>query len=215
MLKSVDSSSIKGIYGPRPEDVGCCGAVSGRVSVDLPYVRALVWIEEAVTGRLIAATVPEKGGSYRLEGVPEGEFVLFASAEGGSDEFAVENTNITVDVADATKKHFVLRTSKSGIRVQLLGTSVQLARLPVDLRSMSQGLFIGVVGTPHSIARVGISGGGAAFDPSLSDPRTFSSVKVVGFALPFQPDLPKGEYTLQIISNAGVKQYLVGSLIIR
>lgn len=214
-LAQVDSSSIKGLYGPRTEDVQCCGAVVGRVFGSSAGMRVLVWMEEADTGRLVAATVPAKDGSYRLDGVSEGDFILFASAESPSDDFGSGSSKIVVAVADTAKKNFDLRPSRSGVRVQLLGTSIQLAALPLDLSSISQGLFLGVRGTTESITHVDISGGEVAFEPSLGNPPPFSSVKVVGFLLTVRPDLAKGEYTLIITASTGVKQYLVGSLVNR
>ena len=120
-------------------------------------------------------------------------------------------------VADTTKKNFDLRSSRSGVRVQLLGTSVQLAGLPVDIASIAQELFLGVEGSPQNITRVGASGGGILFDSrsTANSPPLFSSVKVAGFGIIIPPGLPKGEYTLLIEGNNGVRQYLVGSLINR
>jgi len=62
-LPQVDSSSIKALYGPRPEDLKCCGIISGRISGGLPSTRVLLWIEEPDTGRLIAATVSAPDGT--------------------------------------------------------------------------------------------------------------------------------------------------------
>ena len=215
-LPQVDSSSIKALYGPRPDDIQCCGAVAGRVSGSLTNTRILIWIEEAETGRLIAATVPETDGTYRLEGVPEGDFRLFASAEGQFDEFASENSKIVVAVADTAEKNFDLRSTKAGFRVQLLGTSIQLGGFPLNLTANSQEMFLGVNGSPQNITRVGVSGGRILFEqkPNSESLPVFSSVKVVGVVMSVQ-DLPKGEYTLVIDAHTGVRQYLVGSLINR
>lgn len=214
-LRQVDSSSIKAVYGPRPEDLNCCGVVSGRIFGNLAGLRALLWIEETETGRLIAATIPEKDGSYRLDGIPEGEFSLFASAEGPSDEFASDSSRIVVTTAETTKKDFELRVSRSGVRAQLLGTSMQLAKLAVDLNTASEELVIGVAGSPLSIYRVGASGRGVSIDKGPISFLTLSSVKVVSFKLSLSQGLPKGDYTLVIEGDNGVRQYLVGSLINR
>jgi len=217
-LPQVDSSSIKAAYGPHPDDVQCCGVVSGRISGTLTDMSALLWIEESETGRVVAATSPDKDGTYRFEGVPEGDFLLFASAEGPSDEFASDSSTVVVTTAETTKKNFALRASKSGVRVRLLGTSMQIAGLPVDLAAaVPQELFVGVAGLPQNISRVSVSGGGVSFDKSPIYKRgpSFSSVKVVGFAFTGLQQLPKGEYTLVIEGNNGVRQYLVGSLINR
>lgn len=216
-LAQVDSSSIKALYGSRPDDVKCCGIVYGRVSGNSANMRGLVWIEEIDTGRLIAATVPEKDGSYRLEAVPEGEFMLFSSLESQSDDFASESSRIAVTLGDTTKKSFDLRSSKSGVRIHLLGTSMQIAGLAVDLTALSQELFVGLDGAPQNIARIAASGGGILFDHSYNARNLplFSSVKVVGYGTTIPADLPKGEYTLVIEGSNGVRQYLVGSLINR
>jgi Matrixin len=216
-LAQVDSSSIKALYGSRPDDVKCCGTVSGRVFGSLSKMRGLLWIEEIDTGRLIAATVPEKDGSYSFEGVPEGEFQLFSSLEGPTDEFASDNSNIVVTLADTTKKNFDLRPSKSGFRVKSIGTPFQLGELAVDLTTLSQELFVGLDGAQPNIARVGTSGGGILFEqmPKAKSLPIFSSVRVVGYEITIPPELPKGEYTLVIEGNTGVRQYVVGSLVNR
>ena len=214
-LVQADASAIKAVYGPRPDDVRCCGAVHGRVSGNLAEMRVLIWAEEAHTGRLIAATIPEKDGRYYLDGVPEGDFFLFASAASRADVFASSSSRIAIAVAETTKKNFTLRSSGSGVRVQLLGSSLQLAGRAIDLGSLSNGLFLGVLGTPESITRVGISGSDATFEPGVTNPPSFASVKVVGFGPTVYPNLPKGEYTLVITANTGVSQYMVGSLVNR
>lgn len=216
-LPEVDSSSIRALYGPLTDDLKCCGSISGRISGNLPAARVLVWIEDAGTGRLIAATTPDKSGTYRLDGLPEGDFSIFASSEGQTSEFASDSSRIAVSVAETTSKNFELRSSASEVRVHLLGTSVRLAGLPVELGSISQDLFLGVDGSPENISRVSVSGGGISFDSRsfANGLPSYSSVKVAGFGLTLQPDLPKGEYTLVIEGNNGVRQYLVGSLINR
>ncbi|MEO5858895.1 MAG: matrixin family metalloprotease [Pyrinomonadaceae bacterium] len=216
-LPKVDASSIKGLYGPRPEEVRCCGAIVGRVVGGKPGSPVLIWIEEFETGRLIAATVPDLDGSYRLEGIPEGEFSIHASSESRSNEFASDTSKISVAIAEETRRNFALRYLRSGMSVQMIGTSLQLGRLPIDLTPSSQGLFLGFNGDLSAVNRVIATGGGLGFEAkTISDnlPR-FSSVKVVGFDMTIQPDQPKGEYTLVIEGSAGVRQYIVGSLIIR
>ena len=214
-LGQVDSSSIKGLYGPRLDEVRCCGAVMGRVSEGSSETPVPVWVEEAGTGRVIGAAFSDKGGRYRLEGIPEGDFVLFASAERGSDDFASESSKLVVAVAETTKKNFDLRPVRSGFRVRLLGTSVHLGAFPVDIRSLSQGLFLGVEGSPELITRVAISGSEVEFEPGSVNTPSFSSVKLVGYVPRALADLPKGDYTLVITSSSGVKQYLVGSVVNR
>jgi hypothetical protein len=216
-LPEVDSSSIRALYGPLTDDLKCCGSISGRISGNLPAARVLAWIEDAGTGRLIAATTPDKSGTYRLDGLPEGDFSIFASSEGQTSEFASDSSRIAVSVAETMSKNFELRSSGSEVRVHLLGTSVRLAGLPVELGSISQDLFLGVDGSPENISRVSVSGGGISFDSRsfANGLPSYSSVKVAGFGLTLQPDLPKGEYTLVIEGNNGVRQYLVGSLINR
>ena len=214
-LIQADASAIKGLYGPRLDDVQCCGAVRGRVTGASAEMRVLIWAEEPDTGRLLAATVPDSDGSYNLDGVPEGDYLLFASAASQADDFASSSTRVTITLAETKKKNFDLRSSKTGLRVQLLGSSLQLAGRAVDLRSLSNGLFLGVQGSPQSVTRVGISGSEVAFEPSPTNPPSFASVKVVGFTSTVHPNLPKGEYTLVITANTGVSQYIVGSVVNR
>jgi hypothetical protein len=92
-----------------------------------------------------------------------------------------------------------------------------LAGLPVDITSIAQELFFGVNGAPQNITRVSASGGGIVFDSrsTTNGLPSFTSVKVAGFGITIPPGLPKGEYTLLIEGNNGVRQYLVGSLINR
>ena len=178
---------------------------------------ALLWIEEPETGRLIAATVPEKDGRYRFGGVHEGEFLLFASADGPLDDFGSHSSTIVVNLEEITKKDFVLRTSKPGVRVQSLGTQMRIGEIPIDLAAISGELYLGLRGSPHDISRVSVSGGRLSF-AKISDPKTnpfFSSVKVVAFGVTSSSELPEGEYTLVIEGINGVKQYLVGSLVNR
>lgn len=214
-LVQVDSSSIRALYGPHPDDVQCCGSVSGKIFRDMPSTRTLIWIEERETGRVIAATSANKDGTYSLEGIPEGEFQLFASSESKLDGIGSESTRVAVAVADTTTRNFRLRFQRGDVRVVRFGTSSQLGSMPLDLASISQGLFLGIEGPAESIAKVEISGIQASFEPMLNSSALFSSVKVVGFGLRTIPLLPKGEFSLVIVTNNGVKQYLVGSLVSR
>jgi len=101
---------------------------------------------------------------------------------------------ILVAVADTTEKNFDLRWSSAGFRVQLLGTSFQLAAQPVDLSTVSERLLLGVEGTEQTIAQVRASGAGISFTRRTRSKGSplFSSVKVVGVDLTLQPELPKG-----------------------
>lgn len=215
-LPRVDAASIMAIYGQNPSSpIACCDVVSGRISGIGASVEPLVWLEDRQTGRVVAASTIATDGTYRIEGVPEGEYDILAAAHLG-DRIVTGKSSVKVDFERETTAKFSAKAQPAGFRASLLGTSPQLAQLPVKLTERTPFLFLGTDNQlSENLSRIGISGTSIIFErvPGISYSMG-GAIRALGFAFDSGSGLQSGEYTLVIEDNAGVRQFLVAALIV-
>jgi hypothetical protein len=216
-LPKTDAAAIKSIYGPLLEDIECCGSVYGRVSgvKGNRNHKTLVWLEEADTGRVAAAVVAEGDGSFRIGGVSEGRYRIFVSSEAGENLAATDSSEVSVATADDIRIDLTAKYKESPFRTRFLGSSPQLAQLPIRINlDRSSRIYLGGSGFDSGNARMRFSterivaGAELSRLPDIGDP-----IKVIGFDLSVTGNLPRGEYTLITEDQNGVQRFLVGAII--
>lgn len=216
VLPEVDGAAIRALYGPPVDEFACCGSVSGRIS-GVPLVSkgidTIVWLEDGETGRLMAAAVPSRDGSYRIAGVKEGKYRLLVRSADGAGRIASNEAAIAVELGEAVKSNLALEYGERPFNADLIGTTPQLGRQVARLQpGRPHRLFLGGSGDPSQILRVYRSGDATRVsEPGFSTSSHSESVKMIGFDLSSADSAP-GTYTLVIEYANGAKDFLVGAL---
>lgn len=219
-LPDVDVAAVRALYGPRAEDVSCCGSLGGRLT-GFPLTgkdrKIVVWLEDMETGRLVAASTASDDGQYELSGISEGSYRLRVAGEFGDNLVASDEAPIQILVADLVRKSFKLDPANAAFSAGLIGTTPQLARLPATIRRGSvHRLFVGAAGLESGIARIQVSGTDLIVrsDEFLGFESYGNSVKVISFDLAGSYALADGEYSILIEDRKGVRRFMVGALTI-
>ena len=216
-LPRVDAASIMAIYGQSPSSsTVCCDVVSGRIAgFGASVQQPTVWLEDRQTGRVIAASTVAADGTYRIEGVPEGEYEVLAAAS-IEDRNVTGRSSVKVDFEREASSRFSAKEQPVGFRAFLLGSGPQLAQLPVKLNERTSFLFLGGDRQfSEKISRIGLSNTKVFLD--LVPDASYSmggGIRVLGFASNSSSGLSSGEYTLVIEDTNGVRQFLVAALIV-
>lgn len=217
-LAEVDAAAIRGLYGAPQDEIECCSTVIGKISgkTIADAASGLVWLEESTTGRVAAAAEPGKNGRFRLDGIREGKYRLFAQVEGRDGPMTADGQDVVVAMGEANEFALTLADRpSSGSPVTFLGSAGQLGRLPLVVSDRDPRLLIG----RSDAWPAGVSfGSSSPFISILAGSERLldfgPSVKVISVDLGLEPNIPKGEYTLITEEPSGTTRYLVGAIIV-
>ncbi len=216
-LSQDDVSAIRRLYGASI-DVDCCGVISGRVN--LPGSKSLVaeiWAEDAVSGRVIARSQSAADGSFRLGGISDGEYKVFAQGNGKATQIfakAIGRASVKTDETVSIAK--VLHGGRGNISLSYVGLNSQLSRLPVLLNAgQSSLLFVGGKNLDPKNVVIGFSSPYLTALNSTSTAHDFGDdLSVVSLEIRVDPEISPGEYSIFVESGTGERRYLVGAITI-
>lgn len=241
-LSEVDRRAVRSIYGPREG----LGSVEGRIlnNVDgslLPAAGAHIWIEDIATGRVIASSLTNSSGRFRIDCVAPGEYRAMTEYLDGAVIDSL--TPIAVTELRASRRQRAFRSVE--ISSQLRVTADKVAALnyvlvpPQNSPPVLNPRLIGLNGELSTVPvpadvgkRLTIYIGGAGVDQipgtgllvsspyltvnpgSLTLQQFHNSVPVISFEVTVAANAPPGDYSIRLQSNSGEVAYLVGGITI-
>lgn len=215
-LPGLDAAAIRALYGSKNDDLRCCGSVSGTLAGIGSQAVGLVWVEESSTGRLIAAAASADNGTFRIEGIPDGDHVVRAFVRYPKGLVSSGEAKVSISTFDTKRANLKLSQPAEGIVPTLLGSSYQLRRASVRFSPVNPTLLLGGDGALDSVVRIGISGTEQWFLSSGAVPfNQNQSVNVIQFDLASLESMQAGEYSILIEDVNGVRSYIPGALILR
>jgi hypothetical protein len=239
-LSESDRAAVKSIYGSRNDT----GAIDGRILNNqqgnlLPAARAHVWIEDTVSGRVMASGVTNSSGAFNLAGivpgiyrvmteyldavVSEGEF-LGLDQERHSSGQSFRAVEIASGLRVAANKTALLnhilvppQNSPATLNPRFVGVNNELSTVPV---SATRGTTVTVYLSGEAVDQV--PGTGLLITSpyltvapaSLRSHRFGSATPVISFAVTVALDAPPGDYSIRLQSSSGEIAYLVGALVV-
>ena len=207
-LAASDISAVRAIYGPGGSGVDCCSAIFGTLSGPIGPT-GVVWVEEADSGRLVAAD--EYGnGSFNLAGFAPGKYRLLA--QGARQRGAAQIFEKDLDLPVSVRKTLAAPTTDAEIK--LIGTNGELGILSVSLtKGNSQQIFIGGTGMDLSKVIFGTSSRHLSIAAGGTFPMNFSGgVTAAALTILVDADTPPGEYSIFVETANGSRKYLLGGI---
>ena len=231
-LSESDRAAVSSIYGGEDER----GEIQGKLVKNspgtdaTPLVGALVWVENSVTGRVIASTVTSSGGNYKIESIPAGTYRVVT--EYLSRQTALLSANIksqnafrTAELAkqlrvygdEVTNYSFALptQTSPPVLMARVLGTNGELSTtpLPADAGNTLK-VFVGGEGVDQVPATgISVTSPFIMVDPqSLSLEQFGTTFPVISFNVAVAANAPFGDYSLRLQLNSGEVAYVPGGI---
>jgi len=215
-LSSDDIAAIRSLYGPADKDENCCGRVSGRLisTAGKPAANYTVWAEDSENANVIAATVTQADGTFKLGGLPFGGIELFAQNDPNDQQLlaAVSLGPVTVSAKPATLSR-KLDQSPFGLRPEYLGFNGQLADLSLLVNSgNAYNIWIGGPDLQQKGADVGTDSDRITIEPGVSLGSFGNGITTLGFYANVSADTPNGDYSVFVKTSSGARRYLIGSL---
>ena len=207
-LSDDDRAGAHALYGA-PENFG---AITGTLSdaVSTPVAAAHVWIEESVTGRIVAGNVSLPNGSYRIEGLPPGEYRLI------TDHSAEDRNQFNVAAGETVQRDLKLETERTTIKPAVFGSNGHLSTIAVPLvQGNRYTIFVGGEGLDQ------VSDGGLSItSPFIKvNPASLTLQSginyehpIISFDIEISPDAPLGDYSIRLQSKSGEVAYIPGGL---
>ena len=214
-LSASDIAAIRGLYGARAEAEDCCGGISGKLSlVSGRPARGLdVWAEEIGSGRVMGQTETLSDGTYRLGGLPVGEYTFYWKT---NDIIAPTSTgelgNISIAAGDVKVVNEKIIVRSSNVVLKYIGLNGQLADYGISLRrARSYVVNLGGRNLDPDTLRVRTSSPYLKFARFSSAPQEFSEgISGVSFIVTVDPEIESGQYSLFLSENSS-ESSLVGA----
>lgn len=232
-LSEDDRARVRSLYGPWDGS----GAIEGKLlngfpgGDPTPLAGAHVWVENLISGRVVASASTAADGSFQIGSVPPGEYRVLSEPlkDPGSPGLAIprqvfRSAEISSQVnvkANATSalSHVLTppQSTEPSLRPRLIGMNGELSTTPV-VAAAGEKITVYVGG--EALDQVPASGF-SVMSPFLTiDPGSIrlqqfgTSFPVVGFDLTVAPNIPFGDYSLKLQLNSGEAAYIAGGITI-
>jgi predicted Zn-dependent protease len=237
-LSDDDRAGVHALYGAQENYAVIAGTITNAAGATVEG--AHVWVEDASTGRVVAGNETLANGSYRIEGLPPGNYRLVSEhdsqpAEDAENDFASGayaelresqgalstaelHNQVNVAAGETAQQNISLQQGSATFRPQVFGSNGHLSTVAVPI---SQGkrytIFVGGRGVDE-ISGSGISVTSPFIKVNPASLTLQSGVDyqypIISFDLEVAPEAVLGDYSIRLQSKTGEVAYISGGLTI-
>jgi hypothetical protein len=215
-LAEDDISGVRALYGAETSNEECCGTISGKLlTANIKGTKSFqVWAEESETGRVAAGVVTNAEGNYLIEGLPNGDYKLYAqdfSERKNSAEEIGEVSSISGKTITLTNK---IKNKPKNFDVQYIGFNGQLSELAVPVNSgNSYTIYVGGKNLDVKNIEIGFTSPFFTATPGTITKLDYGlELSVVSFEVKVIPGTPAGEYSFFVKNNNNEINFIAGGL---
>lgn len=216
-LAESDIAEIRELYGAPSTDENCCGVISGKLIPTSGRASKVlqIWAEESESGRVIAQAESASDGTFRIGGLPGGEYSLYWQAQNSSNGTAMgklESVSLEAGENKIINQKIAFRTSENSL--QFLGVNGQLADYGISLvRSRSYIVNFGGRNLDARLTKIRVNTPYLRVLPFPSAPQQFGEgVSGISFQVTVDADIAPGQYTVFLSGENGTGSALVGAI---
>ena len=217
-LADTDITAIRAIYGAKPENENCCGAIAGKLTSansKTPKTYA-VWAESAETGRVVAEVKTSAEGVFRLEGLAEGSYHIYGQNTAVEKTIFAAEEIAKVEVISGKTLALAKRMNDlpTKLDLQYVGFNGQLSELSVPLNAgKSYLVYIGGKNLDPKNVKVAFNTAYLSVTPkSLMKHDYGENVSVLSFEVKVNAKIAAGEYSILVESANGLSRHIIGGL---
>lgn len=221
-LAEDDIAGIRSIYGANVSDENCCGSAAGHLS--LPSGKAAngfqVWLEDIYDGRVIAGVLTDSDGDFIIEGLPVGEYKVYAkdfSKKDTKNNFsAVELEEIEIVKGKKAKLTDKIIKNTKNFELQYVGFNGQLSELPVPVNAgKSYIVYLGGKNLESEDLEIGFNSPNIKVTPNSIVWHDYGKdISVISFEIKLSSQTPLGEYSFFVKKQNTENDVSIGSLIV-
>jgi hypothetical protein len=219
-LAEDDIAGIRSLYGANEGEESCCGTINGKLSLGGKAAKNFqVWAEDLATSRVIAGVMTNSDGSFRIEGLPAGEYELYSQKTGERPGGSFSSRSLgEVTVQNGKTLDFArrLQAKPDVSNLRFLGFNSQISSLAVSVNSgKSYVIYLG--GKNFDLNETSVFFGSPLITVT---PNTFikddygSDISVISFEIKVDAKTPPGEYGIFVKTRNGFTECLAGGLIV-
>lgn len=216
-LADTDIAAVRELYGIASGDGACCSSITGKLTTGTmrPLKDLRVWAEEAGTGRVAANVEAAADGSFRLGGLPEGNYSVFWQR---SDESAASPVGdlgtIKLGKGETRSLNERINPARAGLTLNYVGINNRLSDSAVSLEpGREYTVFLG--GKNLNTRGVAVEFNSRflkAARNSITEEDFGEGLSVISFTLIVDEKTPAGVYSVFASAADGSIASLVGAL---
>lgn len=215
-LSEDDITGIRDLYGAEPGNENCCGTLQGKIGVPKGVEAGEIelWLEEVDTGRTIAAFSPGPQGKFKLGGLSEGIYRVFAQSRkndlaSAGDLGLVE---ISKDQAAVLNENFVPQNKNFDFKFLGLNGQISDTVVPVN-KANSYLIYFAGKNIENEDFEVGFNSPYLSIvQSSLRRHNYGDEYAVFSVALEVDPEAPNGDYSLYFRGKNGADDFIIGGI---
>ncbi|MDQ6788139.1 MAG: matrixin family metalloprotease [Acidobacteriota bacterium] len=215
-LAEDDIAGVRALYGAKNSDSDCCAAVNGKLmpSAGKTAKDVQVWLEEAETNRVIAGVLTNADGSFRLEGLPEGKYQVFAQGFGKNSQSAQMLGEVELGKGKTATFIKKIKNTAKPFDLSYVGFNGQISELAVSLNAGKSFLiYVGGKNLDAENLKIGFNSPNFSVIPSTMTRQDYGAeISVFSFEIKINSQTPAGEYSFFLHNENGENSYVVGGL---
>ncbi len=238
-LSESDRAAVSSIYGDQNE----LGTIQGKLlknspgTYATPLIGAHVWVENSVSGRVIASAFTSSSGNYQIESIPPGQYRVLTeynrltavpqvSLFNGADSLLNSQagfrstevaSQLRVNANEITTTAFAIPAQAASpvLMPRLLGANGELSTTAVQAE-VGKKVTVYVAG--EGVDQVPATGISVTSPFMIVDPESLSleqfgfSFPVISFKLSVAASAPFGDYSIRLQLNSGEVAYVPGGI---
>jgi hypothetical protein len=225
-LSESDIANVRALYGPKPGDESCCGALKGKITLPQTASAAAaaggfqVWLEDVKTGRIHGGAVTKADGTFSLEGLTPGRYRVlaqdFAEKQKGRKNFSGgELGEVTITAGETQSLERQITFKERTFSLKYVGFNGQLSNIPVAVnKGKSFEVYVGGEGlNPNEVTVFSNSGFIRVVPNSVKVQNFGEEISALSVEISLRPDTPPGVYSLRLQKKGGETAYFVGALV--
>jgi predicted Zn-dependent protease len=187
-------------------------SINGTVSdaQGKPAAEAHVWAEDTQTGKVVAGNSSLPDGSYRIEGLPAGEYRIV------SDRARESLRPFNVAAGETVRQDIALETEKATLKPNVFGSNGHLSTIAVPVaQGKRYTIFVGGEGLDQvSGSGINITSPFIKVNPASLTLQSGINYEhpIISFDVELSTDAPLGDYSIRLQSKTGEVAYIPGGL---
>ncbi len=217
-LAEDDISGVRAIYGAKNNTADCCGTIAGKISPSSgkAFRDVQLWVEQAETGRVIAGVLTNKDGSFRLEGLTAGTYLIYGREHGERKSLSAAQTLGELEVVKGRAVNFSrkVKFAANTFDASYTGFNGQMSELAVPVNGgKTFTIYVGGKNLNIEKLKVGFNSPNLTVDSgSLTGQDYGAEISVLSFELKVAAGTPPGEYSFFLRGGNEETSYIIGGL---
>ncbi len=215
-LSDDDVTGIRGLYGAETGNEICCGSLQGKINFSKEAkVKAVeIWLEETSSGKTVASILASPNGKFRINGLSEGSYRVFAQ-DSKNDQISAKSLGdieITKDRATVFTEQFTPANKNFDLKFFGFNGQISDTAIPVNKGNSFIVYFAGK-NIRNENFEIGFNSPFLTVNrKTLTRHNYGNEFDVYSFELIVSPDAPNGDYSLYFRGENTTDDFIIGGI---